>query len=269
MIDFKKLSNVNINRILKLPSRLEILSRKKRKSTRNLRDLYMIDREGEIGRPLRRMPAAETQWDRERSREKVRRRFGRKDGSVISHCPIIGVSPWRDLETTRGWKGASTSPRVLFAPLRSSLPILDPSLISLSFSFFSSSSSSSFCRPQTQWRAFEKLISLPRLTRFPVRGQFLRGVVILCWNNEQGWIDISLQRWNSMLKLEQLVVTSVRQCEILVSCLMKIFEKKESPFLEEEKGGERWFGYYIESLLLRLLLFKTCFKRIKIPLQFI
>ena len=36
-------SNVNINRILKLPSRLEILSRKKRKSTRNLRDLYMID----------------------------------------------------------------------------------------------------------------------------------------------------------------------------------------------------------------------------------
>ena len=136
MIDFKKLSNVNINRILKLPSRLEILSRKKRKSTRNLRDLYMIDREGEIGRPLRRMPAAETQWDRERSREKVRRRFGRKDGSVISHCPIIGVSPWRDLETTRGWKGASTSPRVLFAPLRSFLPILDPSLISLSFSFF-------------------------------------------------------------------------------------------------------------------------------------
>lgn len=182
------------------------------------------------------MPTAETRWELGEGE-----RFGRKDGSVISHCPIIGVSPWRDLETTRGWKGASTSPRVLFAPLRSSLPILDPSLFSVVFFFF-------FCRPQTQSRAFEKLISLPRLTRFPVREQFLRGVVILCWNNEQGWIDISLQRRNSMLKLEQLVVTSVRQCEILVSCLMKIFERKGILFLKE--GGIYLKAYFQHSAII-------------------
>lgn len=111
------------------------------------------------------MPTAEPQW--EETRKGNGQRFRRKDGSVIYifHCPIIGVSPWRDLETTRGWKGASTSPRVLFALPRSSLPTLDPSILVVVVA---------------SHRAFEKLISLPRLTRFLVRGRFLRGVVILC-----------------------------------------------------------------------------------------
>lgn len=99
---------------------------------------------------------------KKRERETVKDFAEKTVQLYISHCPIIGVSPWRDLETTRGWKEASTSPRVLFALPRSSLPTLDPSILVASH------------------RAFEKLISLPRLTRFLVRGQFLRGVVILC-----------------------------------------------------------------------------------------
>lgn len=102
---------------------------------------------------------------KKRERETVKDFAEKTVQLYISHCPIIGVSPWRDLETTRGWKGASTSPRVLFALPRSSLPTLDPSILVVVVA---------------SHRAFEKLISLPRLTRFLVRGRFLRGVVILC-----------------------------------------------------------------------------------------
>lgn len=172
---------------------------------------------------------------RERWKIRAKRRF-----SYISLSDNwrISVARSRDNEgLERGLDvptGAFCSSSLLFTHPRS-LPIL------CRFFFF-------FCRPQTQSRAFEKLISLPRLTRFPVREQFLRGVVILCWNNEQGWIDISLQRRNSMLKLEQLVVTSVRQCEILVSCLMKIFERKGILFLKE--GGIYLKAYFQHSAII-------------------
>lgn len=125
--------------------------------------------------------------------------------------------------------GAFCSSSLLFTHPRS-LPIL------CRFFFF-------FCRPQTQSRAFEKLISLPRLTRFPVREQFLRGVVILCWNNEQGWIDISLQRRNSMLKLG---TTRCNKCSPMWnSCKLlneDIWEERD-PFLE---GGRIYLKAYFQ-----------------------